>query len=71
MILDGSELESLEGVDALVTGASRGLGFGVARAYATGGARVWLVAEVEDELRVAAEQIREGGGRVELRVVVS
>ena len=62
-------LESLEGVDALVTGASRGLGFAIARAYAAAGARVWLVAEVEDELRVAADEISESGGRVEARVV--
>ena len=69
MILDAPELESLEGVDALVTGASRGLGFGIALAYAAVGSRVWLVAEMEDELRAAAEEIREQGGRVETRVV--
>ena len=69
MILDAPELESLEGVDALVTGASRGLGFGIALAYAAVGSRVWLVAEVEDELRAAAEEIREQGGLVETRVV--
>ena len=64
-----ARLESLADVDALVTGASRGLGFGIARAYAAAGARVWLVAEVEDELRVAADEIGEIGGRVEARVV--
>ncbi len=48
MILDAAELESLEGVDALVTGASRGLGFGIARAFAAAGTRVWLVYELED-----------------------
>ena len=69
MILDAAELESLEGVDALVTGASRGLGFGIARAFAAAGTRVWLVAELEDELHAAAEQISEQGGQVEARVV--
>ena len=63
------ELEQLAGVDALITGASRGLGFGIARAYAAAGARVWLVAEIEDELQVAADEIIESGGRVEARVV--
>jgi NAD(P)-dependent dehydrogenase (short-subunit alcohol dehydrogenase family) len=69
MNLNAPELESLEGVVALVTGGSRGLGFGIARAYAAAGASVWLVAEVEDELGGAADEIREEGGRVEPRVV--
>lgn len=67
----GSEvtLASLDGVDALVTGSSRGLGYGIAKVLAADGARVWMVAEVQAELEEAAEGIRERGGLVEVRVV--
>jgi NAD(P)-dependent dehydrogenase (short-subunit alcohol dehydrogenase family) len=62
-------IESIAGCDALVTGSSRGLGFGVARAFAEAGARVWMIAEVEGELDEAAEEIRTVGGEVETRTV--
>ena len=57
-----THLESVEGVDVLVTGSGRGLGRGVARAMAAAGARVWLVSEVREELEWAASDIRAAGG---------
>ena len=59
-------MASVEGVDALVTGAGRGLGRGIAIALAAAGARVWLVSEVTDELEWTAAGIRDAGGRVEV-----
>jgi NAD(P)-dependent dehydrogenase (short-subunit alcohol dehydrogenase family) len=50
----------LEGRIALVTGASRGFGAGIARALATEGAEVWLSARSEKELVAAADAC---GGR--------
>ena len=58
----------LGSVDALVTGAGRGLGRGIATALAGAGARVWLVAEVPEELEWTAGRIRESGGWVEVLV---
>jgi len=43
----------LLGQTALVTGASRGLGWGLARALVAAGAKVWAVAEHRDELHHA------------------
>ena len=40
----------LDGQAALVTGASRGLGLGIAKALAAAGAEVWAVAENTEEL---------------------
>jgi NAD(P)-dependent dehydrogenase (short-subunit alcohol dehydrogenase family) len=65
----GAEPAILSGVAALVTGASRGLGLGVATALARAGARVWMAAELEDELLQAADEVRGLGGTVRSRVV--
>jgi NAD(P)-dependent dehydrogenase (short-subunit alcohol dehydrogenase family) len=52
---------------ALVTGASSGIGVGIARALANRGARVALVARDKDRLATVAESIRnEGGACLEL-----
>lgn len=52
----------LDGRDALVTGASKGIGAACARALAASGARVTLVARGEEELsKLAAHIEREGG----------
>jgi NAD(P)-dependent dehydrogenase (short-subunit alcohol dehydrogenase family) len=51
---------------ALVTGASRGIGFGLARSLAAAGARVAVAARTEAELRPLAEEI--GGLAVPLDV---
>jgi NAD(P)-dependent dehydrogenase (short-subunit alcohol dehydrogenase family) len=57
----------LEGKVALVTGASRGIGRAIAKAYAREGARVFLCARSERGLEEAAKEIRELGGQVEWR----
>ncbi len=56
--------QSVKGVDVLVTGSGRGLGRGIARAMAAAGARVWLAAEVSEELEWTASDIRTAGGDV-------
>jgi 3-oxoacyl-[acyl-carrier protein] reductase len=52
----------LQGKIALVTGASRGLGEGVARALAADGAKVMLLARDGDLAQVVAREIRSAGG---------
>ena len=55
----------LEGKVALVTGGSRGLGFGIALALAHAGADVGLVARSRDDLDLAADRVRRTGRRAE------
>jgi 3-oxoacyl-[acyl-carrier protein] reductase len=47
----------IEGKAALVTGASKGLGFGVARALAAEGVRVAISSRSEERIRQAAQEI--------------
>ena len=54
MILDKFRLD---GKTAIVTGASRGIGFAMAEALAEVGANVVLVARSEDRLRKNAEEL--------------
>ena len=56
---------SLQGKIALVTGASRGLGEGVARALAADGASVMLLARDGDLAQQVASEIVAGGGEAE------
>ena len=56
---------SLQGKIALVTGASRGLGEGAARALAKDGAAVMLLARDGDLAHKVAGEIVEAGGRAE------
>lgn len=51
------ERERLRGRTALVTGASRGIGLAIARALASDGARVAMLARGEQALRAAAADI--------------
>ena len=54
---------NLDGTVALVTGGARGLGFAMARALATAGAKLALVDMDGDELLAAAREIEAIGGR--------
>ncbi len=55
----------LSGRVAVVTGASRGVGFHIAHRLATGGARVGLVARSADALRHVGTELRAHGAVVE------
>jgi gluconate 5-dehydrogenase len=61
-------LFSLEGRTALITGASRGIGFAIASALAQAGARVILNGRSRASLDEAAERLRSAGASVEVSV---
>ena len=51
----------------LITGASSGIGAGIARELGRAGFKLMLGARREDRLNALAEEIRAGGGEVETR----
>lgn len=53
---------ALAGQVAVITGAGRGIGREIARAYAAEGARVALVARTAEQVEAVAAEIRAGGG---------
>ena len=55
-------LTSLEGKSAIVTGASKGIGKGIARVFARHGARVLVTARHIDAAEATADEIRAAGG---------
>ncbi|MGA7668825.1 MAG: glucose 1-dehydrogenase [Nitrolancea sp.] len=61
--LSGLERFSLQGRSALVTGASRGIGAGIALALSSAGANVALVARSTDALNVVARTIQNQGNQ--------
>ena len=60
--MDAAQRFDLSGRAALVTGGSRGIGFAVAAALASAGARVAIMARDEAACRAAVHEIREEGG---------
>jgi NAD(P)-dependent dehydrogenase (short-subunit alcohol dehydrogenase family) len=59
------DLFDLSGRHAIVTGASRGIGFAVAQGLAQRGASVVITGRKADTLSAAAEQLRAGGANVQ------
>ena len=55
-------LTSLSGRSVVVTGASKGIGKGIARVFANSGAKVLLVSRHRDEAEACAEELRQAGG---------
>ena len=62
--MTGTDAFSLEGKVAIVTGASHGIGEGVAKAYAAAGADVAIAARNVDDLNRVAGDIAALGRRV-------
>lgn len=60
------KLFRLDGKRALVTGAGRGIGRAIAKAYAESGAAVTLCARSEDETGAVAREIAAAGGQAEV-----
>jgi gluconate 5-dehydrogenase len=58
-----SNLFSVSGKTALVTGGGRGIGFAIAKGLAKHGADVAIVARSKEQLETAAKQIHAGTGR--------
>ena len=53
---------SIQGRSVVVTGASKGIGNGIARVFADHGARVLVVARTRDSAEAAAQELVKGGG---------
>ena len=57
-------LNSCEGKSVIVTGASKGIGKGIAAVFARHGARVLVVARNLDQAEACAAELRAGGRQV-------
>jgi len=58
-------LTSIRGRSVIVTGGSKGIGKGIARVFASQGARVMIAARGEDAGQAAVEELRAAGGTAE------
>ena len=59
-----NDAKILSGKTALVTGGSRGIGRGIAEAYARQGAQVFICGRDEKKLRAAIGEMRKSGGEI-------
>ena len=57
---------SLEGKICVVTGASKGIGRGIALQLGENGATVYITGRTKDKLDSCAEEIRKRGGKVKM-----
>lgn len=62
-------MSDFKGKNVIVTGASRGIGFAIAQAFAQAGANVAICATRQDALTQAADQLALYGGKVYTQVV--
>jgi len=62
--MKGASVRKLQGWNALITGASRGIGVHIARALAAQGVNMGLVARSAEPLERLASELRAHGGRV-------
>lgn len=63
MTREGNCNNRLQGKVAIITGASKGIGLGIAKLFAQEGAQVVLISRTEGALKKSVEAIREGGGK--------
>ena len=61
-------LTPIAGRSAIVTGASKGIGKGIARVFARAGAKVMVVARGEDAAAKTVEELRAAGGTAEMHL---
>jgi NAD(P)-dependent dehydrogenase (short-subunit alcohol dehydrogenase family) len=53
----GESMNKISGKTAIITGGSKGYGFGIAEALKTKGVNVWITSRHETELQVASEKL--------------
>jgi 3-oxoacyl-[acyl-carrier protein] reductase len=59
-------LTTIEGRSCIVTGASKGIGKGIARVFANHGGKVMVVARGEADAKATVDEIRAAGGTAEM-----